>query len=63
MTPPPPSYLRLVLLIIIIIPGSVHEEQDQERDKEEYAIHDAECEARFLHCALFFDAGRESTRA
>lgn len=56
MTPPPPSYLRLVLHIIIIL-GPVHQEQDQECDEEEYAIHDAEREARFLHCAVFLNAG------
>lgn len=56
MAPPPPGYLRLVLHIIII-PGPVHEEQDQECDKEEYAVHDAEREARFLHCAVFLDIG------
>ena len=65
MASPPPIHLRLVphIILIIIIPGPVHEEQDEERDEEEYAVHDAECEARFLHRALLFDAGRDATRA
>ena len=50
------SHLRLVSLVIII-PGSVHKQQDEERDEEEDAIHDAEGEARFLHCAVFLNAG------
>ena len=56
MTPPLPSYLRPVLHIIII-PGPVHKQQDRECDEEEYAIHNAKCEARLLHCAIFLDIG------
>ena len=56
MTPPPPSHLGLVLHIIIIL-GPVHEEQDHECDEEEDAVHDAEREARFLHCAVPLDTG------
>ena len=62
MAPPPPRYLRLVLHAIVV-PGPVHEEQDREGDEEEYAVHDAEREARFLHGAIFFDVGGDSTRA
>lgn len=56
MTPPPPGHLRLVLHIIII-PGPVHEKQNQECHKEEYAVHDAERKAGFLHCTFFLDGG------
>ena len=56
MTPSPPCYLRLVPPVIFIL-GPVHEEQDQESDEEEYAVHDAEGEARFLHRAFVFDTG------
>lgn len=54
MAPPLPSYLRPVLHVIII-PGPMHEQQDHKRDEEEYAIHDAERKARFLHCAVFLN--------
>ena len=62
MTSPSRSHLRLVPPVIIIIPGSVHKDQDQERDEEEDAIHDAEGEARFLHCAILRNAGRNPAR-
>ena len=62
MTPPPPGHLRLVTHVIVIL-GPVHEEQDGECDEEEYAVHDAEREARLLHRAVLFDAGREATRS
>ena len=65
MAPPPPIHLRLVphIVSIVTILGPVHEEQDEECDEEEYAVHDAEREARFLHRALLFDAGRDATRS
>ena len=56
MTSPSRSHLRLVPRVIFI-PGSVHKQQDQERKKEEDAIHYAEGEARFLHRAVLLDAG------
>lgn len=62
MTSPSRSHLRLVPLVINIIPGSVHKDQDQERDEEEDAIHDAEGEARFLHCTGFLYGGRNPAR-
>lgn len=56
MAPPPPGHLRPILHIVVVL-GPVHEDQDHESDEEEYAVHDAEREARFLHRAVFFDVG------
>ena len=56
MTPSPPRYLGLVPPVIFIL-GPVHEEQDQKGDEEEYAVHDAEREARFFHRAFILDIG------
>ena len=62
VTPPPPgSHLSLIAHIIIIL-GPMHETQDEERDAEEDAIHDAKRETRLLHRAILFDAGREAAR-
>ena len=62
MTPPPPCHLGLVPHIVFIL-GPVHEDQDHKRDEEEYAIHDAEREARFLHRAFVFDVGGDARRS
>ena len=56
MTPFPPSHIRLVPSVVVIL-RSVHEEQDEECDEEEDAIHYAKREARLLHCAVLCDAG------
>lgn len=56
MAPSLPSNFCLVSPIILIL-GPVHEEQDKESDEEEYAVHDAERETRFLHGAFLLDAG------
>lgn len=56
MAPSLPSNLCLVSPVIIIL-GPVHEEQDEESDGEENAVHDAKRETRFLHGAFLLDAG------